>query len=734
MMLTSSYLKLLPPVTQAIPTPHIFVLFISFRPMYPIKRMSSVNGMRLLTLSVIGWLTISVLPSCQPDDDQSGWEIELFTPLIRTSLDITDLINDTLIDTEPDSSLKVVYISDLYDLSVDTLVGFNDTSVTKSYKLDSISLFDQTITYPVSLGQIAQNAGTIGQIIISQNGNTVAIPGIPAISSGVLPINADSLFESITLITGSLDIEIQNGLPIDITNLVLEIRNASNNALIASATFPLIPAGGTSSQTIPLDGKTIEGDLNGQIISMSSPGSGGNPVLVDTSDALLTTLTVYDLHPSSATAIFPAQDLVNKEQETAFKFKNIKLTEAQVRSGQINVAVYSTLQDSVYFTYKLPSATLGGVEFEVYTVLPPAQPGGVSSFVQSYDMDGYQLALTGANQDTFNTIYNTIRASVDSTGQIKTISLDDSVYTSLEFVDIVPEYARGYIGQDTVSAGPSSEFLEVFNRISGGTLDVDKVSISVEVENKIGADAQIVINDLTAVNTRTNNQVTLTGAPVSTPIFIQRATDNNGSLPINSTQTQVLIDETNSNATSFIGNLPDRIDYALTLNTNPNGNVSNYNDFIYADNLLEIDLNVEMPLSIIANDLTLVDTADISLGDTDLSKIKDGTLTLISDNGFPFDATIQMYTLAKNGTVTDSLFVNTFIAAAPVDANNRVYEKRRSKLYAPIDEARVARLQNAKKLRIITRFDTNPQNTYLKIYSDYTIDFILTGDFNYLTQ
>jgi hypothetical protein len=691
-------------------------------------------GLKILCLFVIGWLTVSLFPSCQPDDDQSGWEIELYTPLIRTSLDITDLINDTLIDTEPDSSLKVVYITDLYDLSVDTLVGFNDTSVTKSYKLDSISMFDQTITYPVSLGQIAQNAGTIGQIIISQNGNTVAIPAIPPIASGVLPINADSLFESITLITGSLDIEIQNGLPIDINNLMLEIRNASDNSLVAAATFPLIPAGGTSSQTIPLDGKTIEGDLNGQIISMSSPGSGGNPVLVDTSDALLTTLTVYDLHPSSATAIFPAQDLVNKEQETAFTFKNIKLTEAQVRSGQINVAVYSTLQDSVYFTYKLPSASLGGVEFEVYTVLPPAQPGGVSSFVQTYDMDGYELQLTGANQDTFNTIYNQIIASVDSTGQIKTISLDDSVYTSLEFVDIVPEYARGYIGQDTVTAGPSSEFLEVFNRISSGTLDVDKVSISVDVENKIGADAQIVIDNLTSVNTRTNTQVQLTGGPVTDPIFIPRATDNNGSLPINSTQTQVLINETNSNATSFIGNLPDRIDYELTLNTNPNGNVSNFNDFIYADNLLEIDLNVEMPLSIIANDLTLVDTADMSLGDTDLSKIKDGTLILISDNGFPFDATIQMYTLAKNGTVTDSLFVNTFIVAAPVDANNRVYEKRRSKLYAPIDEARVARLQNAKKLRIITKFNTNPQNTYLKIYSDYTIDFILTGDFNYLTQ
>jgi len=688
----------------------------------------------LIPILVIGALLSAVLPSCQRDDDESGWNMELYSPLLRTSLDISDLIQDSLLNTESDSSLTVVYQSHLYNLSVDTLVGFNDTSVTKSYKLDSISLFDQTIIYPVSLGEIALNAGLVGSIIIAQNGNNVAIPAIPPISSAAFPINADSLFESLTLITGSLDVDVNNGLPIDITNLDMEIRNASDLSLITSVTFPLIPSGGTVSQTISLAGKTVEGNLVGQITNMDSPGSNGMPVLIDTSDALLTTLTVYDLHPYSATAIFPAQDLVNKEQEVAFTFKNIKLTEAEVKSGKINVSVFSTLQDSVYFTYKLPSASIGGMEFEVFTVLPPANPGGVSSFVQSYDLDGYALQLTGANQDTFNTIYNSIRASVDSTGQIKTLSLDDSVYTSLEFVDIIPQYARGYLGQDTIGVGPSELTLEVFKRISSGTLDVEDVTMSLSIENEIGADAEIEINNLTSVNSNSGNQVQLTGSAISSPLFITRATDNNGSLPITSTQTQLVIDKSNSNATAFISNLPDRIDYEFELRTNPNGNVSNYNDFIYADYLMNIDFNLEMPLSIIANDLTLADTADMDIGDADLSKVKDGVITLIADNGFPFDATIQMYTLSSSGNITDSLFTNTFVSAAPVDASNRVYEVRRSRLKMPIDEARIARLQNSKRLRIITKFNTNPQNVHLKIYSDYKIDFILTGDFNYLTQ
>ena len=43
-------------------------------------------------------------------------------------------------------------------------------------------------------------------------------------------------------------------------------------------------------------------------------------------------------------------------------------------------------------------------------------------------------------------------------------------------------------------------------------------------------------------------------------------------------------------------------------------------------------------------------------------------------------------------------------------------------------------LQNSPLLRIVTKFSTNPQNTHLKIYSDYKIDFKITGDFNYLTK
>jgi len=60
----------------------------------------------------------------------------------------------------------------------------------------------------------------------------------------------------------------------------------------------------------------------------------------------------------------------------------------------------------------------------------------------------------------------------------------------------------------------------------------------------------------------------------------------------------------------------------LELRCNPNGNVSNHHDFIYAGEYLSMDLNLEIPLEIKASGLTLCDTVAMNLQTTDLSGIK----------------------------------------------------------------------------------------------------------------
>src|SRR6185436_6861298 len=586
------------------------------------KRNTLIFGRQFIFLFSISAIFIS---SCKRDEEKVGWESNILTPLLKSSLSINDILSDTLLQTESDNSVKVVYENHLYKMSLDSLFEIPDTSVIKSYNLDSISLYTTSVSYPVTLGQICLNSGIVGAIIISQNGNTAVIPAIPAITSAPFVINVDTLFQIMTLVSGFIDISIHNGLPIDITNLSFELRNTSNGSLIGTCTFPPIVAGTTETQQIDLAGKTVEGNMTAQILSMDSPGSNGMPVLVDTSNTLLATLSIHNLHPSTATAIFPAQDLINKSQPFRLHLDPVQLKEAKLKSGNVVMTLYSTLQDSVHFTYSLPSATRNGVPFSIVKTLPPAPSGGPASHATFiYDFSDYHLDLSGPNNDTINDMYNSFVASIDSTGQMKTISLTDSFYANLGFIDLIPSYGRGFLGQQTFAIGPSELGIDIFKNFSG-TLNLEDVKLSIVAENGIGVDGRVDINSLKSVHSNPPSQtIPLSGSAVSNPIFISRATDNGGQPPVNISITSLLLDKNNSNAPAFISNLPDKLTYSLALQTNPAGNNNLYNDFIYADYLMEFNVNVEMPLSLQADKLVLSSLIDtFSVGEKDVSRIKE---------------------------------------------------------------------------------------------------------------
>lgn len=692
---------------------------------------------------IFTFITFGLISSCRRDDERSQWDTEVITPLLKASLTINDLLNDTSITSNADSSLKLVYQNHLYDVALDSLFSIPDTGVRKIYNIDSISLLDQRITYPVTLGYVAHSAGAIGQAIIANQGATVAIPGFVFPATPDTTINADSLFQTLTLITGWIDISITNGFPIEINNLVFFLKDSITGVVLAQDTFPVIAVGATEIKTVDLAGKTINSKLTARILGMSTPGSLGVPVLIDTANALIADLRIHDLHPSYATAIFPTQNLVDKSQAFKFNLAPVQLKEAVVDGGQIVIDLFSTLQDSVHFTYKLPNATLNGVPFEITHTLPPAPPGGVSSYSNFYSFAGYHLDMRGdlgISQDTVNTMYNVFQARVDSTGQMRTLSLQDSLYADIRFDQITPSYGRGYLGQDTFNFGPSSLYLDLFKNINATTFQLQDVKMSIDVENNMGLEGDVLLQNLKSFNTRNNQTVILNGSALANPISIPRATDPGGfnAVPAVPSIVTYVLDGSNSNAPAFVSNLPDRIDYSLEMHTNPNapnGTVNNFTDFVYTDKVMKFDLNLEIPLSFLADDLTLMDTVVISVNSVDLSRIQGGTLTLLADNGFPFDAKVQFFMLDKFNNVTDSLFTDNMIAAAPLNANGRVSEKKRSKLVMPVTQERIYRFLNeTPRMKVISHFTTKPVGQTVKIYSDYKLDLKLTGDFNYRTN
>ena len=240
---------------------------------------------------------ILILFSCNKEKKLNpSWEIGIATPILKTSLNINNIVADSLLTTNSDSSLQLIYNNTIYSFNPnDAAIKIPDTTVQTSYKIGNISLANQSIQYPYSLGKFCQNLGLAGNLIISNNGGTMVINGITNQQSADESINATDFFQTATIQSGSINISIDNGFPIDISQLVFQIKNQVSGNIVSIDTFTNLLAGTSQSKNIDLSGKYVEGTMLGKIIDLDSPGSNGLAVPIDTSDALLVTLTTNNL-------------------------------------------------------------------------------------------------------------------------------------------------------------------------------------------------------------------------------------------------------------------------------------------------------------------------------------------------------------------------------------------------------------------------------------------------------
>ena len=89
--------------------------------------MSKVKGIIYLLLC------IAVFTTCKKQNDRPQWDVGILGPLVNGSLGINNLINDTLLKTNPDSSLTLVYNTNLYSLNIDSLFSIPDTTVATAF-------------------------------------------------------------------------------------------------------------------------------------------------------------------------------------------------------------------------------------------------------------------------------------------------------------------------------------------------------------------------------------------------------------------------------------------------------------------------------------------------------------------------------------------------------------------------------------------------------------------------
>lgn len=429
----------------------------------------------------------------------------------------------------------------------------------------------------------------------------------------------------------------------------------------------------------------------------------------------------------------PGSTFYSNDEEKELNINNgIELNYAKIESGFIDLEVFSEVKERVVVTLKILSASLNGDTLLIADTIDAATASVPGYFSTSFDLSNYELDLTGINNNSTNTLVTKAIASLHPDAFFVQINSGDKIIFNYKFRDVVPYYVRGYFGSQQYQFGPETIDFNMFDFVESGSFDLNEVNVNLELENGIGVDAQLNLINFSTQNISSGASASLTGSVLNSPININRAQETFSIPEVNYSYYQKHINTSNSNIDELVEVIPNTLTYQGNLLINPLGNISGSNDFLFKNYPLKAKLNVEIPLSIVANNLTLVDTVDFNLDQENVKNIIDGNLFVYADNGYPFVAQLKLELLDENENIFKSIFLskNTIEAA---DVNNvfKVEQPKTSVLQLPLSSTDISEFTMAKKMRISVAFTTTSQPNHLKIYSTYAIKLKMVADFVY---
>jgi hypothetical protein len=448
-----------------------------------------------------------------------------------------------------------------------------------------------------------------------------------------------------------------------------------------------------------------------------------------------TVLSYFQTDPLVTYTAAPGSEIFYaKPTTTTYPIGTVELTKGILQSGLLIFTVKNPLSQPIDYYYKVLNVIKNGTDTLEVDVKVPAY----DSLTEQILLNGYTVDFTGPTHNSYNDITTSIQVDLDpAASALNLISGDTLVFAKVSFKNIIPYYAKGYFGTITKTFNDSAAF-PVFSKIIAGSLNLQNVSVNLSLTNGFGVDSRITLTRLSSYNSHTNTRVNLMdNAVVNSAININRAVPtNNPTPPVTPTVINFAINPSNSNILAWLDNLPTSVGYDLQVETDPLGNISGSNDFAYYGYGINSAINITIPLSLIATNLTLADTLAVNFGGSTspTEQVKSGTLTLYASNGFPFSAGLQLYILNKNNIVSDSLFIpaQTIASGFVNNITGIVTAPQNSVLTISLDAYHTQELFNSKNIILRAKFNMgNLPSTYRKIYSYYQLGLKLVGNFDY---
>ena len=305
------------------------------------------------------------------------------------------------------------------------------------------------------------------------------------------------------------------------------------------------------------------------------------------------------------------------------------------------------------------------------------------------------------------------------------------IYFDVFINDFSMKNAGGYIAPRVINLDNENISISLFDDPSVTRVRLEDPRINLNFENEFGLGLGLEIYEL--IGTNVNNETfTVSGANISqlSPIS---AAPQNGEVAY-STLT-IDNDMMTPTVTDFLAFGPNNLIADVGLSINPE---DTQNAFVTNENELRINFEVELPIYGSIADFELVDTAALDLGDLitdveDISEIEALDIRLIIDNGFPFDAGVQIIFTDSVFNQIDVLFEDSELiySSAPVNLSvppddpeyGRAIGKTRTITDISIPKSKILGLENASQMIISIYGNSSGNGEYpIRLFSNDAFD------------
>jgi hypothetical protein len=644
---------------------------------------------------------------------------EIITPLAQVYLKASDLLKqDSIIQYDPDGLIRFVYRDDsVYYMGADSVLdNINFSNAAVDYTLGNVTLPSILSTKSITLNEMLVDLDpTTSQFFTDNDGKDTLFPAVEDASNTSYDANKATNYEYLNISQGHMVIAIENTFPVEITEFKFQLVDKTYNRTAGVFTYSNIAPGATSKDSVNLAWQTLSNNLGIVLTSLKMAGSTGN-VRIDLTDAINIRLSGQNWVANGGKAIISNQSIPSQvlsfdmsDPNSDFRLKNVRFG-----SAKMSYQATSDFAEILNLTVGFPDATVSGSPLAATTLsLPKGSKSG------TFDFSNANLHLGSVPTQAYNMLRASISGSIQSSGQLVVFDSADQVSIDIDPGMAVVDYVDGYLGSKTWQVDISGMDFSALNSLGNG-IRLTNPEMILRVDNGFGMPIKTKLNMIARDDMGTEVNIAPPTFNFAYPSIAQAGNIASSAYSIN---------KNNSKLVDALALPPSTMDINGTAVLNADGFVG-YRDHAGRYSKLKIGYEANLPMSLIAKNFSISDTADIGTALSGTEKFDFLELTVKTINGFPFEGTIDLYFCNDQYQVLGTMKDITVVTSAIPDANGKPGKAGENTTVIRLDNALLKQigLENASASQIIfsTLFNTYDQgNQSVSIYTDCDLSIAL---------